>query len=1237
MTRSRKPQQLIHPLSVVALAAFVIGLLITLFPKESLYADPHYNQTPDLLSVSYQKVLLAARPEDSRVRLNLATQLRKLGQMNAALEVLAPLEQDSSALDPEQRARFIRESLWSAHAALSQGDESQRERLRVRLFEALEQGWERDFLDEVTRPFLASLPIPDRIAFLTRRLNLVDQPEFAVDNLIELSEMARANADPGLEAILLEQAWTLTASDDPRRAGIEARRPAAALEASPEQALDTLQQLIQAYPEDRRWLDLGVEIALQNSALAWAIEWSEQARRSGDDSPERLSQLVDMTLASGDTHAALKYLEAWLSGSPESTEGHRRAAQLYSWSGNEAKALDHWEFVARHSGEADAVAATWQIALNRREPERAIAVLRRESVRRSLTEEEWQALAESQSALGRFDEARTALERAVRDNPQSRVLWEAWVRLAYQQRDAAAAIAGLQAIESTFGLRPEEVLLLAAKFRQVGETARGHAVLREHEAVASAGWPEYWLLRAELAQSLGLTDDRDSSLEQLPDDLTRGSDSERLQRVVFLLNARGTYDAAAELAEQGFATTREPALLLLALENASAAADRARVERLLARLQSEGIPIDENAGVWAIRAVLAASQGQLETADQAWTRARTLSPERLDYQLAQVWLHIDHADRFERPLRRELQRLGREAQPPREIVDVLAQGWHRLGNAEEAAVWFSAGLNDHRKDWQWIRAYAENLERQGEHARAAALEREALALLSEEIAARTASAGALTGEADQRYFAQQLQQYLLLSHRHGDKAQAEQTNLALLQRHAVSACCDSGEPGTTADLVHVARGLGRAELDRQLTIQGMQWALEADSELDIRQYEMLAAAGDVRLPAWQQLALGLRQRDGYRVRQVLVEAREELPMADQMLALEQIGSRSESLALARRVVNTTPSDTLRDVAVASDILQRQGEAWQVSARHDAFGVLETNAVAARYRTLVGDSPMALAVEAASIRSDEPGELKPEAGLEQRIDLRADLALEVGGIPMDLRTTLRATDGRLLPGLGLTTRGRDTLGIDHEVTVYAAQPTELTAALSVAGQESGVRYAGGWQATDTTRFSAELNLRHLMDVDYDNLGQGHGLTALLTQELLGEPDRLTARLAHQHADYQADADLSAHLREHFDVLAAADALFPDRFERSSVGLAFGDGWLHHLMPVASARGWRTLADVESGYEWRDGGWDFGVRLGAGVPLWGHDELALSLGWNEAAESGEQRRTALLTYSRSLEAR
>ena len=45
---------------VVALIMLVLGLLIVLFPKESLYADPHYTEEPDMISVAYQRVLLAA-------------------------------------------------------------------------------------------------------------------------------------------------------------------------------------------------------------------------------------------------------------------------------------------------------------------------------------------------------------------------------------------------------------------------------------------------------------------------------------------------------------------------------------------------------------------------------------------------------------------------------------------------------------------------------------------------------------------------------------------------------------------------------------------------------------------------------------------------------------------------------------------------------------------------------------------------------------------------------------------------------------------------------------------------------------------------------------------------------------------------------------------------------------------------------------------------------------------------
>lgn len=203
--------QLIHPMGVVALIMLVLGLLIVLFPKESLYADPHYTEEPDMISVAYQRVLLAARPEDTALRIGLVTQLRKLGLPTKAQEALQPLDQFAAlaTLPLSQQAALQQERLWARMDARKNADPSADNDIREVLFETLATEWPLSTIDRVVQPFVGTLTLPDQVAFYQARLAKAGYTRDSLALQEELARLARFNGNPALEATVLETILSL--------------------------------------------------------------------------------------------------------------------------------------------------------------------------------------------------------------------------------------------------------------------------------------------------------------------------------------------------------------------------------------------------------------------------------------------------------------------------------------------------------------------------------------------------------------------------------------------------------------------------------------------------------------------------------------------------------------------------------------------------------------------------------------------------------------------------------------------------------------------------------------------------------------------------------------------------------------------------------------------------------------------------------------------------------------------
>ena len=77
--------------ALVLMGALIALALYLLFPRQAVFENPDYLETPDALSIAYLEVLLRSDSDNTPLRLSLARALGTTGQLERADQVMAPL------------------------------------------------------------------------------------------------------------------------------------------------------------------------------------------------------------------------------------------------------------------------------------------------------------------------------------------------------------------------------------------------------------------------------------------------------------------------------------------------------------------------------------------------------------------------------------------------------------------------------------------------------------------------------------------------------------------------------------------------------------------------------------------------------------------------------------------------------------------------------------------------------------------------------------------------------------------------------------------------------------------------------------------------------------------------------------------------------------------------------------------------------------------------------------------
>lgn len=96
----RKRESFFSLPALILMGVLIALTLYLLFPRQSVFKDPDYLETPDALSIAYLEVLLRSDSDNAPLRLGLARALGQTGQVDRANQVLAPLLAQQPVAEP---------------------------------------------------------------------------------------------------------------------------------------------------------------------------------------------------------------------------------------------------------------------------------------------------------------------------------------------------------------------------------------------------------------------------------------------------------------------------------------------------------------------------------------------------------------------------------------------------------------------------------------------------------------------------------------------------------------------------------------------------------------------------------------------------------------------------------------------------------------------------------------------------------------------------------------------------------------------------------------------------------------------------------------------------------------------------------------------------------------------------------------------------------------------------------
>ncbi|GGD05879.1 tetratricopeptide repeat protein [Halopseudomonas salina] len=1185
-----KSVRLVSPWTLAFSAAAIGGVLVLTYNSEDVFL-PDEQERADDVSASYAEVLLASRPEDDELRLDLVQLLVDLGQYSRARRHLLGWENPDVGQMEYYRLKI------DALSALHGQDPSRLEPARAQLMAydhrqlSVEQArhW-ADLALRMEMPWLAA----DVYHSLALRV-----PEEHLPYLKRAARWYLASNQSGKAAMVYLDILAASEEVEDRRYYLRRAYDALLAVGAGDQASRLLvreRAELTDTEADAAWLKQGVQMAVGSQRMDLAAILVARWRELQPYSAEPVDAQFRLELAQGNLREAWETGDLLLALRPEDPDLLRQMAQLGEWLGNSRAALDYWTQYLNLREDPQAREHAWRLAFQLYDYQQGIALLEPTAGDRRLSEEKLDALVFGYESLGQPARTEAWLRQYLRSYPSHRM---AWVRLLQnlehtQQFEAQTAV--WDDMASRFELSTTERIEWASAYWRIYQPERAWDILDIDNR--NIDDPEYWRTLAGLAWELERDDELRNAYERMLEKgiaLNSGEESDLIE-LYRLEQPR----KALEMLLAGWRERGDPGYLVMALDMAIVLGDIDLLRTLLAEADEQP-SVALRPQVMLARGWLAERDGDLDTATRIYRSALARYPGSPLVRERLMWFFIDHRRTADLPLmthrwRAFARRNGNMWLP-------FAAANQMLGRHEEALAWYRMHLRANPYDWLARAAYVDGLEAAERFDLAQRLRHQ----LVEEFETRPGDAPRMAFEspevAPQRYAVW----LRLLAASHSGLRSEKQAM--------------QWQDGSPAMLqLWFDRMLTQLDIINQPSQKDAWQAWGRSHGLDINAYHSM------------QEALRNYNRDML----TKLVATGELDPAQNVEALDRLGEESTALGLALSHLGggnpTIVDQQLRRQAV--DIQSRIPQGARIGWRREDLGGVELSGTHATIAGNVADDwYTSVDLERLNYKADDLD--SSVLGTEKNARVTLSRKLEDGRIALTVDSSSRADEDRVGVGASRTWQlgGRDQL----EVGLGWNQESLDSGFMRAVGTQDSIYVAGihGFSARDQLSWSIE---QRAYGTRYGHsLGNGTAFNIEFNQIQRFEGPTWVARAG---IDYQRNNLSRRQLDDltvadggpvEFDVIEAS-GLLQEEYGRLYAGTSWRRGF-----PGALNRGqpeYTWLVDVQAGWDWVDSQFTYGLSTGVGSRVLGDDELALTFGYQSEPRGTDAEAGGILelTYSK-----
>ncbi|GAB3682847.1 tetratricopeptide repeat protein [Salinisphaera aquimarina] len=1217
--KRHKPQQrsrLVRPLTLLIITGVLVIALILLFPARrfaSLSQKPQSKEDPSSISITYLQALLKAKPEDQELRLNLAEQQLKAGQVAAANRTLEPLP-DSENAD----IRWLRfEAAWQAYNNAPEDGPARAERRdelesRMRAIGGVEAEEEEE--ESTERPVISS----ERLKILAERWLQLGEPARAAT---DYERLAAQDRDHAYSWYALAGRWWL-AADKPQRSAqawraafentddAKRRRDAAlsALDAARQQnqggALALAGEFIEAYPDDPTFLDIGIELALADNRMERAQHWSKQYLALRPDDDAGLERDTRIALAMNRLGEALTGLEQLVERNPDNRELRAKLAQVQIWAGQPQAALANYERLARGASSDEYDNQIIDLAADLHDTNAVLDALNRIRQRHPLDASQQTLLVDILNSEGDPDRAIAVIGSWVRGGSADRDLWVRMATLQELTGDTEGSLASWTDIASRYGRSVEETQargrLLARQWRMEDALAVMRS-LPNKPGTDRESDVFYWSTMGELAWNLN--DPAATRDAYYPLYEAGKLDDNGYLRLAQTAVETGRMDMAMEVARRDWRENRHVDMIIQMLGAAQRENRPDLSEALLAMAATRPSLFADSADYWQLYGDYHFAQRDLDEARIAYLRALAIAPgdvgnrSALMYTLAESG-RLDELRRYVKAWRGDAWRDPRQWQ-------VFAMAYSRLGDTRRALPWFDRAVHADPDNYLLVLDYADALERGRRFDSARRMRRYAVVELRPRLMRDLNAKGLLTRE-----------------------QRDQDARILGVQAAMLGPDANRGWLRTALD--------GRR--DRALTGPDVEmlfgYYLSLEQPAYARYWLLQSQRRRLATEDWQEMAVALQSNDQVAMQRLLEGSRPggDIGIADRISALRQLDLRARALTLA--LDHERPDEpyvTGIDVVprYAAELYQEMPQYYGSQLLVRRISDLDITGESVFFR-LSGEK-LSTRVELGARQFSDQGIDVDLDGLDNERFANIELNWRERRGVSTVRVGTVSTDDKDLLQLGL---GQSWQITDHVAgSVFANYNTlaDETGQLRILGvrDELGTTLEWVLNPRDSVSLAATYS-RFYSREDRNFLGDGYQLEGTVAHSLMvGPTHQIQVRVFANTEQNFLEDDLPADMAARLPAGTNLNDVVPAKYSFIGAGLSFARGIPGEEYPVVASPRYRL--DLDTGYVLPDNQIGVSANFAIGSRLFGSDEISLNFGVDQSGSDSRQNSyTGLLKY-------